>query len=213
MPSDVVNRIEATAARFAPTSPVDLSVDLFGHHRPRLPGVDPRKFAQYDAALRTARQEAVRAVLDAERIPGFLRLGAAAKLPVAVGWVAAEVRGDDFAGDLLLLLGTDGSDGEVAQGYAGGRIEADGLDWLVRQVQRWPDGESVPQQVGLLLTVARPNEALVTIVDGLHPDVQATFWQRVNTILPPGRRRRGCCGSPGCRGGWRSGARIPDQAV
>ena len=115
--------------------------------------------------------------------PGSSRLGAAAKLPIAVGWAAAEARGDDLADDLLPLLGTDGSDGWVAQGYAGGRIEADGLDWLVRQLQRWPDGESVPQQVGLLLAVTRPNEELVTIVDGLHPDVQAAFWQRVNTIF------------------------------
>ena len=144
-----------------------------------IPGSTP----EYDAALRTARQEAARAVLDAEGITGLLRLGAAAKLPVAVGWAAAEARGDDLTDDLLPLLGTDGSDGWVAQGYAGGRIEADGLDWLVRQLQRWPDGESVPQQVGLLLAVTRPNEALVAIVDGLHSDVQAAFWLRVNTIF------------------------------
>jgi hypothetical protein len=71
MPGDVVERVEAAAARFAPTSPVELTVDLFGHH-PRLPGVDPREFAEYDAALRTARQDAERAVLDAEGIPGLL---------------------------------------------------------------------------------------------------------------------------------------------
>jgi len=57
-----------------------------------------------------------------------------ATLPIAVGWAAAEARGDDFANDLLPLLGMDGSNGWVAQGYAGGRIEADGLDWLVRQL-------------------------------------------------------------------------------
>ena len=141
----------------------------------------------------------------AEGIPGLLRLGAAATLPVAVGWAAAEARGDDLADDLLPLLGTDGSDGWVAQGYAGGRIEADGLDWLVRQLKRWPGGESVPQQAGLLLAVTRPNEALVTIVNGLHPDVQAAFWQRVNTIFvdPDARplvaRRSWSIGAPGAR--------------
>jgi len=53
----------------------------------------------------------------------------------------------------------------------------------LRQLQRWPDGESVPQQVGLLLAVPRPNQALVKIVNSLHPDVQAAFWQRVNTMF------------------------------
>jgi len=187
MPGDVVDRVEAVAAHFAPMSPVDLSVDLFDH-RPHLPSVD-RLGPEYDGALRTARQDAARAVLDAEGVPGLLRLGAAAALPVAVGWAAAEACGDDLADDLLPLLGTDGSDGWVAHGYAGGRIEADGLDWLVRQLKRWPGGDSLPQQVGLLLAATRPNEALVTSVDGLHPDVQAAFWRRVNTIfVDPGAR-------------------------
>jgi hypothetical protein len=182
MPGDVVERVEAAAARFAPSSPVDLSVGLFSH-RPRLSGVDPRELAEYDGVLRSARRDAALAVLSTEGMPGLLRLGAAAKLPVAVGWAAAEARGDDLADDLLPLLGTDSSDGWVAQGYAAGRIEADGLDWLVRQLQRWTGGESIAQQAGLLLAVTRPDDNLVAIVNGLHPDVQTAFWQHVNTML------------------------------
>ena len=186
MPGDVVDRVEAVAAHFAPTSPVDLSVDLFGP-----PPTSPRRRSagpsRYDAALPPARRDAARAVLDARGSPGSSASARRPRFPVAVGWAAAEARGDDLADDLLPLLGTDGSDGWVAHGYAAGRIEADGLDWLVRQLQRWPDGESVPQQAGLLLAVTRPNEALVTIVDGLHPDVRAAFWQRVNTIARPPR--------------------------
>ena len=181
MPGDVVARVEAVAARFAPTSAVELAVNLFDH-RSHLPGADPLG-PEYDGLLRTARQDAVRAVLAAEGISGLRRLGVAATLPVQVGWAAAEVCGDDLGDDLLPLLGTDGSDGSVAHGYAGGRIEADGLDWLVRQLQRWPGGDSVPQQVGLLLAVTRPSEALIVIVGGLHPDVQEAFWRRVNTFF------------------------------
>ena len=187
MPGDVIERVEIVAAHFAPISPVDLSVDLFGH-RPHLPGID-RLGPEYDGELRTARRDATRSVIEAEGIPGLLRLGVAATLPIAVGWVAAEARGDDLANDLLPLLGTDSSDGWVAHGYAGGRIEADGLDWLGQQLQRWNSGDSVPQQVGLLLAVTRPNQDLITIVNGLHPDVQAAFWQHVNTMfIHPGAR-------------------------
>jgi hypothetical protein len=203
MPSDVIDRVEAVAAHFAPTSPVDLSVDLFDQ-RPHLPGVD-RLGPEYDGALQTARQDAARSVIEAEGIPGLLRLGAEAMLPIAVGWVAAEARGDDLADDLLPLLGIDGSDGWVAHGYAGGRIEADGLDWLIRQLQRWPGGDSVPQQVGLLIAVTRPNEDLITIVDGLHPDVQTPFWQHVNTMFihpdtrPIVAHSSWTCAAPGVR--------------
>jgi hypothetical protein len=112
MPDDAVERVEVVASHFAPTSPVDLSVDFFDH-RPRLPGVDALG-PEYDGALRSARQDAARAVLDSEGVPGLLRLGAAAKLPVAVGWAAAEARGGELADDLLPLLGSDGSDGLVA---------------------------------------------------------------------------------------------------
>jgi hypothetical protein len=181
MPGDVVDRVEAVAAHFAPTSLVELSVDLFGH-RPRLPGIAPLDHSRYDAALSAARREAARAVLDSEGIAGLLRLGAAAKLPNVVGWAAAETRGDDLAEDLLPLLGTDGPDGSVAHGYAAGRIEADGLAWLVRQLHRWRDGESIPQQGGLLLAVPRPDEALITIVDGLQSDVRGAFWRGLNTF-------------------------------
>jgi hypothetical protein len=180
MPGDVVDRVEAVGAHFAPMSPVDLSVDFFDY-RPHLPGVG-RLGPEYDEALRTARQKAAGTVFGAEEIPGLLRLGAAAKLPVAVGWAGAEALGDGLADDLLPLLGTDGSDGLVARGYAGGRIEADGQNWLIRQLQRWPGGDSIPQQVGLLLAVTRPNEALITVVGGLHPGVQEAFWQHVNTF-------------------------------
>ena len=178
MPGDAVGRVESVAARFAPTSLVDLHADLFGHH-PRLPGIDPRDYVAYDEALRGARRDAVRDILDSGGFAELLRFGATVVLPAAVGWAAAEVGADDLADELLPLLGAGGSDGEVARGYAGARIEADGLDWVVQQLQRWPDGESVPQQAGLLLAVPRPTAALITVVDGLHADVRASFWERM----------------------------------
>ena len=178
MPGDAVGRVESVAARFAPTSLVDLHADLFGHH-PRLPGIDSRDYVAHDEALRGARRDAVRDILDSGGFAELLRFGATVVLPAAVGWAAAEVGADDLADELLPLLGAGGSDGEVARGYAGARIEADGLDWVVQRLQRWPDGESVPQQAGLLLAVPRPTAALITVVDGLHADVRASFWERM----------------------------------
>ena len=51
--------------------------------------------------------------------------------------------------------------------------------WVTQQLQRWPDGESVHQQAGLLLAVPRPGAALIAIVDGLHADVRASFWEHM----------------------------------
>jgi len=181
MPADAIDRVEHTAARFAPTSLVELHTDLFGHH-PRLPGVDARDYTSYQAALLAARQDAVRAVLDSGGVTELLALGGAVTLPAAVGWAAGEVRGDDLADELLPLLGSDGSDDRVAHGYAGARLEADGLDWLQRQLERRAETSSVPQQAGLLLAVLRPSQRLLAIVGQLHADVQTEFWRRMNAF-------------------------------
>ena len=133
----------------------------------------------YDQALWDARRDAIRAILDSGGVAELLRLGATVVLPAAVGWAAAQARGDDLADELLPLLGTEGSYGEVTRGYAGARIEVDGLDWVIQQLQRWSDGESIPQQVGLLLAAPRPTIALVDIVDELHADARASFWERM----------------------------------
>ena len=178
MPGRDVDRVESAAARFAPASLADLHADLFGHH-PRLPGVDPLDPVTYDAALQAARRDAVSAILDSGGTAELRRLGVTADLPAAAGWAAAEVRGDALADELVPLLGTLGTDGEVARGYAGARIEAAGLDWATRQLRRWPDGESIRQQAGLLLAVPRPGTALIAIADGLHADVCAAFWDNM----------------------------------
>ena len=52
-------------------------------------------------------------ILDSGTVAELRRLGAAAVLPAAAGWAAAEVRGDDLADELLPLLGGSGPDGEV----------------------------------------------------------------------------------------------------
>ena len=100
MPADIVDRLQRIADRFAPTSLIELHTDLFGHH-PRLTGIARNDHAGYDAALQTARQDAVRDVLDSGGVADLLALGREVTLPVAVGWAAADVRGDDLADDLL----------------------------------------------------------------------------------------------------------------
>lgn len=188
IPGDDVTRVESAAARFAPASLVDLHADLFGHH-PRLLGVDPLDPVVYDQALQAARRDAARAILDSGDVPELRRLGAVAVLPAAAGWAAAEACGDDLAGELVPLLGDSGPDSEVARGYAGARIDAEGLDWVTRQLQQWPSGQSVGQQAGLLLAVLRPGAALIAIADGLHPDAAACFLEHMVPMrAEPGAR-------------------------
>jgi hypothetical protein len=179
MPEDIVNRVEEVAGRFAPESLTDFYANLFDH-RPRLPGLDPRDYEAYEAALRTARQDAARAILDGAGVTELLALGSAVKLPTAVGWAAAEARGDQIAHELLPLLGTEGPEGEVARGYAAGRIDTDGLDWVEQQLQRSDITWTVPQRAGLLLAVPRQGLRLLAILKRQPPQVQETFWRRVN---------------------------------
>jgi hypothetical protein len=181
MAEDTVDRIEQAAAYFAPASLIDLHTDLFDHH-PRLPGIDPRDFSAYDAALRAARKNAVSAVLSRGGVVDLLALGSAVKVPQAVGWAAAEARRDEIAGQLLPLLDADGPNRQVAQGYAAGRIDDDGLEWMERQLQRSDIAWTTVRQAGLLLAVPRSGVRLLTIVRRCPSDVQELFWQHINPL-------------------------------
>ena len=182
MPGDVVDRIEQVADQFAPASLIDLHTDLFDHH-PRLPGVDPRDYAAYDGALRAARRDATSVVLESGGITDLLALGSVVKVPMAVGWAAAEARGDELADELLPLLGADRSDGQVAHGYAAGRIDADGYDWIEQQLRRSDISWTTRQQAGLLLAVPRPGMQLLVILRQRRPEVQEAFWERINPVF------------------------------
>jgi tetratricopeptide (TPR) repeat protein len=182
MPGDVIARVENIAARFTPTSLVELYTDVFDHH-PRLPGIDPRDSDVYEGELRNARRDAVSAILESGGVADLLALGSAAKVPAAVGWAAAEERGDQLIDGLLPLLGTDGPVGNVAHGYAARCIDLDGLDWIERQLRRSDVTWSTPQQVGLLLAVPRPDQRLLSLVRHRSPEVQEVFWQRLTPFV------------------------------
>lgn len=182
MPGDVLDRIDHIGARFAPASLIDLYTDLFDHH-PRLPDVDPRDYVAYENALRLARQRAVSALLDGGGTTDLLGLGSAVTLPRAVGWAVAEARGDQLADELLRLLGVDGSDGQVASGYAAGRINEGGLEWAEQRFQQTDVTWSAVQQAGLLLAVLRPSLPLLAIAGQRPPDAQELFWQRMNPAI------------------------------
>jgi hypothetical protein len=181
MPADVVDRMERGAERFAPTSATDLYADLFDDH-PRLPGVAPDDFNGYYEALGISQRDAAHAVLDGGGVRDLLALGATAKQPFAVGWAAAADRGDDLIDEILPLLGTEDSDGWVARGYAGARIETEGLRWLEYQLQRRTSTWTVAQRTGLLLAVQRPSLPFISIVEHIDEQVKTAFWQRMNPM-------------------------------
>jgi hypothetical protein len=188
MPPAVVGRIENAAQRFAPEPPDDLYCGLFSG-APELPGV-PHGDHGYWEALQSARRNAVRAVMDSGGACGLLDLGRKSQLPSTAGWSAAEVAGDLLADDLLPLLAADGPDGQVASGYAGARIDADGTRWADDQLQQHPEWPAT-QQVKLLLAAPRPTMSLFMLIQRLDPDVQTGFWQQMEPlrILEPEARR------------------------
>jgi hypothetical protein len=181
MPHDIVGRVETLTARFAPSSPIDRHADLFnGHPRFIAPGVDSA--SDYDAAVREVRRVAIREVLDGGGVDDLLALGRAVTMPAAAGWAAGEIRGDHLADDLVPLLGADGPDGEIARGWAGARLHAEGIDWIGQRLERagcW----SAAQRAGLLLADPRPSAVLLALVVEQDEDVQSLFWRRMNPFL------------------------------
>jgi hypothetical protein len=181
MPGEVIERVEAVAGRFAPTSPADRHADLFNSH-PRFTDLAITDASGYDEAVRAVRRDAVRGVLDGGGVPDLLAFGRAVTMPIAVGWAAGEARGEDLADELVPLLGAGGTDGAVAHGWAGARVHAEGIAWIERHLQdadTWPTA----QRAGLLLADSMPSLALLAIADQQDEDVRALFWSRMSPFL------------------------------
>lgn len=181
MPDDLVGRVETIAARFTPSSPIDRHADLFNAY-PRFTDLALDSASGYDAAVREIRGDAVRKVLDGGGVDDLLALARAVTMPAAVGWAAGEIRGDRIADDLVPLLGAEGGDGEVAQGWAGERIHTEGIAWTRAHLKRactW----SAAQHAGLLLADPRPTAALLTLVGQQDEETQTLFWRRMNPFL------------------------------
>ena len=94
LPGEVVDRFEATARRLAPASAADRHADLFNAEPPLAdpPLTNP---ADYDAAVRAVRRDAVREILDDGGAPGLLAFGRTVTMPGIVGWAAGEADGED----------------------------------------------------------------------------------------------------------------------
>ena len=188
MPPAMVGRIEQAAQRFEPRSPADLYSCLFSG-APRLPGMPPGDPAGYWEALQSARHDAIRAVMDSEGVSGLLALGRKAELPAAAGWSAAEISGDLLTGSLLPLLGADDPDGQVARGYAGARIDAEGTGWAEHQLHQHLEWDA-ERQARLLLTAPHPGMSLFAFLRRLDPQVQEAFWQQMNPLPIADRQAR-----------------------
>ena len=171
--------IESAAPGFLPSRPGTATRASSIHPGLTDLGLSADEASGYDAAVRTVRRDAVREVLDDGGVPGLLALGRAVTMPIAVGWAAGEARGDDLAGQLLPLLGAQDSDGWVAHGWAGARIQADGVAWIERHLEG-AGACSAAQQAGLLVADPMPSLSLIAIVDHQHEDVRALFWQRMS---------------------------------
>lgn len=183
LPPEVVERIETAGRRFAAASPGKRHADLFNSD----PGLADLELsaddaAGYDAAVKRVRRDAVREVLDEEGVSGLLALGRAVSMPIAVGWAAGEACGDELAGRLLPLLGARDADAGVAHGWAGARIQADGVAWIERRLES-AGAWSTVQRAGLLLADSTPTLPLLAIVDREDADVRALFWQWMSPFL------------------------------
>lgn len=178
LPPDVLDRLDQLVAALHPSSIIDEHVHLFEEH-PRLADVPVADHGAYESTLKSARLAAVEDVLTADGVDGLLALGARAKLPVAVGYFAAEVSRDELAEQLLPLLGGGDTDGWVAHGYARSRIEANGLQWAEQRLEAYGPDWPAARRVSLLLAAA-PSLQLFEIVGRMPPDVADAFWLQIN---------------------------------
>ena len=179
MPVAVRNRLEAQARRIEPVRTVERHARLF-EPRPDIPGVNRGDFEVYTKALTEARVAALNDALAEEGLDAVLRLGAASRLPAAVGDALAVATQDEHAEVILSLLESNEAEIGLASGFIRRRNFEDGPEWAKHQAARiadWPEERQV-----MFLRALPPGDVTSVLAESASPPARERYWAEVEPL-------------------------------
>lgn len=176
LPLEEVAAIEATAATFEPSAPVDRRGWLFKEHLPDIPEIQRGDdFAAYNAALETARAEAaaeIAASTDWEGLFGFAR---STELSWFLGTALAQAGVHEHELRLLSLLESDDVRSlNFSAGYFFQRFRDAGWDWLDAHLI---GSDLSSEQAARLLLYTSEHPKAWEVAAAAGEDVASAYWK------------------------------------
>lgn len=166
--------------RVKPELPSDVHRWLFDDWHPNIGMSHADNLENYDAALETARQQAILEVLLSEGWEAVLALADAAELPWSVGFSLAHVSDVNDVRTFTLLEDPNRSRIQFAEGYARARLGGD-----LERIREWAERfTGHPLVQARLLQLSADVEGAWRLLVEYGPDVDSAYW---SAFMPYGR--------------------------
>lgn len=182
MPTDVVDRLESAAGRFAPANPIAEHRWLFDSHVPQLGEGRRSELENYDERLRELRVAAVGSIFESGGTAALIQAAETVESPWSIGYVVARSSlVVDESSILDLIDSPDPKRAELAFSYAVGRTAEEGWTYIERALGML-DGRTLGQ--ARILRTSDELERAWRVAVELGGDVVKAYWQE---FVPYGR--------------------------
>lgn len=169
--------------RFAPTDVIDRVGWLLSTPWPRLPQGEPKEYDAKDVAVKTAQKEAAREILDKATMEKLLEFSSTIQYQGVLGFsLAAAVHDESESGAVMDSLLTRASDMPLlVRGYALGRVEAVGPDWVDKEIARLKAKGNYSPEAGALIYLGLPEGAETwAAVEARGKKEEAAYWKQAS---------------------------------
>lgn len=166
--------------RFSPADVLERYGWLLGNAWPNLPEGEPEDFAEREKLVAEKREAAARMVLDKVELDRVIDYSASVQYVGVFGHAVGKVVGNQDEDERVLdtaLARKPLNEGFVV-GYAMGRVEVAGREWVSKQAERLQRGGSTPEALALLYLGVPEDRSTWAEVAGHGPAVESAYWKR-----------------------------------
>jgi hypothetical protein len=166
--------------RFQPNDVLKRADWLLNNPWPRLPQGEAADYLANDIAVKTAREQAARQVLDAVPVEQIVHYAGTIQYVGVLGYALGKVIRDEKEDAAILdaLIERTVENPGVIVGYSLGRIEVVGPDWVKQQVERMKaQGNFSPEGCAVLHLGLEEGAATWSQVRAHGEDVERAYWK------------------------------------
>ena len=180
---ELVPELNRVLEKFTPDSVIERVGWLLSTPWPRLPQGEPKHHEGKDAIVKKAQKEAVRDLLDNASIDEIIEFARSNQYPGILGLflaVAIRDREEDIKVlDAILKHTTDMP--KLIMGYAQGRVEVAGNDWIERQIEHMKSKGNYSSETCAYLYLGLPEGAGTWSAVSKHgEEVETAYWKQAS---------------------------------
>ncbi len=167
--------------RLAPSNVIERVGWLLSNPWPSLPEGESENYTLYESQVAKRREQAARELLNEASLSQILDYARTVDYIRLFGHAIGKAVRDESEDAMVLnaMLNRISTNPEVVTGYALGRVDATGPDWVIHQVERLKaQGNSSPEGCALLYLGLPENAQTWALVASHGAEVEQAYWKR-----------------------------------